>query len=78
MHSGVPDVGEDVSGEDLLTVGEPIVGRCPVCDCVMHPPEYRYDDDGVKCLDGPSNYWCPCCGYEDPIRAEEDDDDVPD
>jgi hypothetical protein len=39
--------------------------NCPKCGGTMSPPEYEYEDDGAKLIDGPGNYWCPICGYED-------------
>lgn len=48
---------------DLLDF--PRQGVCPNCCSILEPSEYKYDNDGVKLLDGPGNYWCPVCGYED-------------
>ena len=51
-----------------------VIARCPRCEAPLSPPETTYDADGARVIDGPSNWWCPCCGYEDPIDDDEEEE----
>lgn len=62
---------------DLLD-GAHVIAKCPRCDAVLAAPETTYDGDGEPVIEGPHNYWCPACGWEDEETNDNGDGDDPD